>query len=88
MCIRASHRFERVPVSDGASCLDLYDCQMAAATGDDVDLALRTSPVAVEHLISDTRQVSNRLLFTVSTELVFRCHGDSLSSARADQRSE
>ncbi|MBG9887139.1 hypothetical protein ABE10_11470, partial [Bacillus toyonensis] len=72
-------RFERMPEGERASRLHLDDDEHVAAGGHDVDLALRTAPVAVQDPIASRDQVPCRPELARPAENVFRCHPESIA---------
>lgn len=73
--------FEGVPERETAARLHLDDAENARTLGDDVDLALRTSPVTCKDLISTLSQMLRGTVFPRTSEIIFRCHEDSLHVA-------
>jgi hypothetical protein len=65
---------ERMAEGDAGARLDLDEDGLALLTGDQVDLALRTPPVALDDLEAGLRQISCGESLTAAAQLVFRCH--------------
>lgn len=84
VALSSVHGGERMTEPFPAPGLHLDDDELAASRGDDVDLTVATSPVAVEDGETLSPEVLLRALFACPAEVVFRCHSPTLGGQRID----
>ncbi len=70
-----------MPERDTRPRLDLDEHEFGAVPGDEVDLALRAPPVAVNDGEAPGDEKARRNRFTPPPEGVFRCHDSSVAAS-------
>ena len=56
--------------------LDKYDSSAVVSTGNDVDVAMANTPVAVENLVAIVLKIVSGILFAPFAEFVVTCHDE------------